>query len=75
MRVLESVPEGRSCDAKCYNATPGRECTCICGGANHGAGLAKAIDNVAQMFSITLEEACDELGVRMTDIQLELELV
>lgn len=32
------------CDAKCYDArTP--ECECICGGKNHGAGLAAAIKN------------------------------
>ena len=32
------------CDAKCYDATePG--CTCICGGANHGAGRSQAVQN------------------------------
>jgi hypothetical protein len=29
------------CDAKCYNAEGG-SCHCICGGMNHGKGLAEA---------------------------------
>lgn len=36
------------CDAKCYNATH-PECTCICGGANHGAGQVKAQDNTREL--------------------------
>jgi len=32
------------CDAKCYNAKH-PVCTCICGGANHGQGLQKAVEN------------------------------
>jgi hypothetical protein len=29
------------CDAKCYEAAGG-DCHCICGGMNHGQGLAEA---------------------------------
>lgn len=36
------------CDAKCYNATT-EQCTCICGGVNHGAGFRKAADNTAEL--------------------------
>ena len=36
------------CDAKCYNATE-PECTCICGGRNHGAGRNQAIENTAEL--------------------------
>lgn len=32
------------CDAHCYDAVH-PHCDCICGGANHGAGEKKAIDN------------------------------
>ena len=32
------------CDARCYEAKD-PDCTCICGGANHGAGFDQAIDN------------------------------
>jgi hypothetical protein len=37
-------PVGR-CDARCYDARPGTGCDCICGGANHAAGLRQAEDN------------------------------
>lgn len=36
------------CDAKCYEATD-PQCTCICGGANHGAGRAQAFENTRVM--------------------------
>lgn len=38
------------CDAKCYNAKR-PECTCICGGVNHGKGHNQAIDNTRQFFN------------------------
>lgn len=38
----------RRCDGHCHDAKSGR-CACICGGANHGAGLAKAMENTAAM--------------------------
>lgn len=35
------------CDAKCYMATGWTtRCTCICGGANHGAGEMRARENM-----------------------------
>lgn len=36
------------CDAKCHDATCD-DCHCICGGANHGVGLKKAIVNTEAM--------------------------
>lgn len=44
------------CDARCYNAMqpsqlkePRRNaCKCICGGANHGMGLGRAVKNCAE---------------------------
>jgi hypothetical protein len=39
--------QGR-CDAKCYDATQ-PECVCICGGANHGAGLQWSICNTREL--------------------------
>jgi len=42
------------CDAKCYNARCG-PCDCICGGANHGAGQARAIANTQEMAERWLE--------------------
>lgn len=42
------------CDAKCYNATC-EECTCICGGANHGVGRTKAMDNTRELAESWME--------------------
>lgn len=36
------------CDAKCYKAHE-PECTCVCGGANHGACLNQAMENTRQL--------------------------
>jgi hypothetical protein len=35
------------CDANCHEAKS-PECTCICGGANHGQGLKQAMANTAR---------------------------
>ena len=43
------------CDAKCYDAID-QQCTCICGGANHGVGQQKAIGNTSQMAKTWIEE-------------------
>ena len=37
----------RRCDAKCYDAIHSK-CDCICGGMNHGAGMAKAASNTQE---------------------------
>lgn len=48
MTTLLAVYEGgrcvRRCDARCYGAR-GSHCECCCGGANHGAGRSRAIEN------------------------------
>jgi hypothetical protein len=44
------------CDARCYNAT-GLTCTCICGGANHGAGYDRAVMNTVEMAEQLMEDA------------------
>lgn len=35
------------CDAHCHDATH-PECTCICGGMNHGCGQKKALENTRE---------------------------
>jgi hypothetical protein len=50
------------CDAKCYTATE-PACDCICGGANHGAGLASAIENTRQQTEAWVEKYAGERGV------------
>ena len=47
------------CDAKCYDAT-GADCDCICGGKNHGAGLAIAQENVNEHV---LEDWAEKRGL------------
>jgi hypothetical protein len=42
------------CDAKCYNATT-EDCTCICGGANHGVGIRKAEANTRELAENWME--------------------
>jgi len=46
--VIEARRSGGSligrCAEKCHTAK-GKKCKCICGGKNHGVGLAKAIEN------------------------------
>lgn len=50
------------CDARCYNAkTP--DCTCICGGKNHGAGQEKAIDNTRELAEDWLKRYAKEKGL------------
>lgn len=43
------------CDAKCYEAHE-PTCTCVCGGANHGAGYQRAADNTREWAKTWLEE-------------------
>lgn len=43
------------CDAKCYNAVHPR-CTCVCGGKNHGVGLAQAQANVWEITAEDIQE-------------------
>lgn len=47
--------QGR-CDAKCYNAV-NSDCTCICGGENHGAGLERALENCRERAEEWVERA------------------
>ncbi len=43
------------CDAKCHDATSDK-CDCICGGANHGVGLSKAIEQTKAYAEVWMEE-------------------
>ena len=47
----------RTCSALCYNAKH-PQCVCICGGANHSAGLQKAIENTEEMAETLIEQHC-----------------
>ena len=43
------------CDAKCYGAKE-PDCQCVCGGANHGAGVKQATANTQAMAERWIEE-------------------
>jgi hypothetical protein len=44
------------CDARCYHAR-WEDCTCICGGRNHGVGLVQAQNNIFDKYETILREA------------------
>lgn len=61
--------QGR-CDARCYDAhLP--ECDCICGGRNHGAGLAQAEENTRELAEGWVEQARAR-GQDVTNVELGL---
>lgn len=61
------------CDANCYNAT-GPECDCICGGKNHGVGLAQAKENTRELADKMIDEYCAKTGVDKKDIVVNPEI-
>ena len=60
--------QGR-CDEKCYGAEHD-DCTCICGGRNHGAGLAQAEENTRELAAAWVEQA-KARGQDVTKIELD----
>src|SRR5437868_697702 len=44
-QIKGTYSESHKCDARCLNAK-GHDCTCSCGGANHGRGYAVQIATV-----------------------------
>lgn len=55
----------RTCSARCYNARKPK-CVCICGGANHGIGLQKAVENAEQ----TAQEIAQRARVNGVQVRL-----
>lgn len=56
----------RRCDARCHDATE-PNCECICGGANHGAGLQQALKNTREMAEGWIEEYCRQNNIARED--------
>lgn len=50
------------CDAKCY-AAQSPTCDCVCGGANHGAGIHQALANTRAMVDTWLERYATQQGL------------
>jgi hypothetical protein len=61
------------CDAKCYTATE-PECDCICGRANHGAGLAQATENTRQYAEVMIEKYAGAKGLQAFRAELGQEV-
>jgi hypothetical protein len=51
------------CDAKCYTTTE-PACDCICDGANHGAGLAQALDHTRLHAEVMIEKYVGVKGLQ-----------
>ena len=62
--------QGR-CDAKCYLATE-PDCTCICGGRNHGVGREQATENTRELAGAWIERARAG-GQDITHVEIALE--
>lgn len=60
--------QGR-CDAKCYEAQE-PECTCVCGGKNHGAGLQQALDNTREYVETWIAHYAKKNGIDVTKVEL-----
>lgn len=66
------------CNAKCYDAKH-PECTCVCGGANHGGGLDQAKENTEQLAAHWIQEYAERKGLddyeaRVTEFGKQLSL-
>lgn len=62
--------QGR-CDSKCYDAD-WDECTCICGGRNHGAGKEQALENTRELSQEWVDQARAN-GQDITNVQLAVD--
>ncbi|MFI7467386.1 hypothetical protein [Nonomuraea sp. NPDC049646] len=77
MSTLIALYLGRAlvgrCDANCYNGLDLR-CTCVCGGANHGVGLAAAVAQTRQMVALWLDDRRED-GWAFDDVEYGLAIL
>lgn len=59
MTTLIQTHGGDRCDARCYDAR-GPDCSCVCGGRNHGKGLQAALEQTLESFEEIRE---DKIGL------------
>jgi hypothetical protein len=62
LRVTDSEGHSETCDARCYNAI-GPDCSCICGGENHGKGFDFAKQNTHMHGMDMMDKFETERGV------------
>ena len=72
MTLMEEKLErgSRRCDARCYMAK-GNDCTCLCGGKNHGVGHEAAMENTRKDGDEMLSTYEAENPGRSFEIKLE----
>jgi hypothetical protein len=58
--VKGTFSETHQCDSRCLNAK-GWDCTCSCGGANHGRGHVATVTNAADIQSPTTDQFYNEM--------------
>jgi predicted GTPase len=75
MTVLMSVQFGNGkkgkCDSRCYDAIR-PDCSCVCGGINHGVGYLQAKQNIEKIVDGD-SEAWDELRAKVREQYPEAE--
>ena len=71
MRFKTKSGKQGSCDARCYDAK-GLECSCCCGGVNHGVGFKQAYENTWTRFDEIVKEADDFKQIIRVSNQLSL---
>lgn len=68
MAVLISGTHGQ-CDAKCYDAKHSN-CTCICGGKNHGVGEQQAVKNTQDYCEEMIKDYCIKHDLKRDDFTI-----
>lgn len=59
------------CDARCHDAEDD-ECTCICGGLNHGVGQQRAVENTRALAEAWLDKAKEAQAIERFKRENEL---
>jgi hypothetical protein len=71
IRVGNSEGEIGRCDSRCYNAMI-LECECVCGGLNHKAGEAKAIEQTNALGRTWIDKYAKDKGIDPKELQTEM---
>lgn len=74
IKITTSHGLGNQCDARCYNATNDR-CACVCGGANHGVGFAKACENTRKLHESMVESFVEQGNIADYEVMLNVTVV
>lgn len=62
------------CDAKCYDAEHD-DCSCVCGGKNHGKGVEEAKRNIREEGDIMAEKFAEYLDLHDWEAMVNVNIV